>query len=353
LTWEGITLSNKNINRLFEAITPTTEQKEKMFQNILVQSQNENTRRRRFTPVKRVRSAILAAVLMVCLTTTAFAAYKGLDETFLKFLNPANHEQAEYLSNGAYVVDKQVANENGTLTIKQVIGDSNLTYILMDFTAPEGTVLDSARYRFEYPMITTDQNYHSTGFMLLDDENPNDNKISLVMNILTKNAIAGQTVQIKFKNVQAADPFPGNFKTVVSGTWETSLKLDFKEYSTLYQPDQSIIMFGYRAVLKTISVSPISISLKIESTSLKEIDEAAGRLKEIGENEYLDNYPITINYKDGTSETTSILNGLYLGERDQMLTIKTFKNVINDKEIASIVFFGTEILIDNRISTTN
>jgi hypothetical protein len=114
-----------------------------------------------------------------------------------------------------------VANEKGTLTIKEVIGDSNLTYVLMDYTAPEGTVLDSTRYRFEYPMITTD---HSTGFMLLDDENPNNNKISLVMKIITKNAIAGQTV--------------------------------------------------------TISVSPISISLKIESTSLKEIDKAAGRLKE-------------------------------------------------------------------------
>ena len=36
-----------------------------------------------------------------------------------------------------------------------------------------------------------------------------------------------------------------------------------------------------------------------------------------------------------------------------MLTIKTFENVINDKEIASIVFFGKEIPIDNRISTTN
>lgn len=42
--------------------------------------------------------------------------------------------------------------------------------------------------------------------------------------------------------------------------------------------------FGYRAVLKTISVSSISITLKIESESLKEINEAAGRLKKIGGN---------------------------------------------------------------------
>ncbi|PPA82151.1 hypothetical protein C4A75_19725 [Brevibacillus laterosporus] len=112
-------MSNKNINRLFEALTPKTEQKEKMFHNILVQSQNENKRHRGFTPVKRLRFAVLSAVLMVCLTTTAFvAAYMGIDKTFLKFLNPVNNEQAQYLSNGAYVFDKQVANENGTLNFQ-------------------------------------------------------------------------------------------------------------------------------------------------------------------------------------------------------------------------------------------
>ncbi|WP_334073396.1 sigma factor-like helix-turn-helix DNA-binding protein [Paenibacillus sp. A14] len=326
-------------------------QKEKMFQNILTQSQNENTRRRGLPPMKHVRSAVLAAVLMVCLTTTAFAAaYLGIDETFLKFLNPVNHEQAEYLSNGAYVVDKQVANEKGTLTIKQVIGDSNLTYILMDFTAPKGTVLNAARYRFMVDTMTTDQDTQSYGFEVVDDGNPIDNKVSLVMRIMTKNSIAGQTVHFKLKDLQAADPLPGVFETVIPGSWETSFKLDFKEYSTLYQIDQNITMFGYRAVLKTISVSPISISLKIEGKSLKEIDEAAGRLRksDVNEFKYLDNYPITINYKDGTAETTSIFTGWTLTEFGvQMLTIKTFENVINDKEIASIVFFNKEIPINN------
>jgi hypothetical protein len=151
-------LSNNNINRLFEALTPKIEQKERMFHNILVQSKDKNKRHRGYTRAKRLRPAVLAAVLMVCLATTVFAAaYMGLDETFMKFLNPVNHEQVEYLSNGAYVVDKQVKNENGTLKIKQVIGDSNLTYILMDFSAPEGTILDAARYRFLENDITTNQ----------------------------------------------------------------------------------------------------------------------------------------------------------------------------------------------------
>ena len=75
---------------------------------------------------------------------------------------------------------------------------------------------------------------------------------------------------------------------------------------------------------------------------MNEINEAAGSLKENGTNQYLDNYPITIKYQDGTSETTSLFNGLHLTENGtQIFTIKTFENVINDKEIASIEFFDT------------
>ncbi|MCQ6560652.1 hypothetical protein [Paenibacillus mendelii] len=61
----------------------------------------------------------------------------------------------------------------------------------------------------------------------------------------------------------------------------------------------------------------------------------------------MDNYPITINYQDGTSETTRVFTGFYAGELNngEMLTIKTFENVINDKEITSIVFFDKVIPI--------
>lgn len=110
--------------------------------------------------------------------------------------------------------------------------------------------------------------------------------------------------------------------------------------------NKGISMFGYKAMLRTISVSPISISLKIESRSMEEIHKAAGPLREIGPNQHLDNFPITIKYRDGTSETTKLFTGMHLTENGtQLFTIKTFDHVINDKEIASIVFFDKEISI--------
>ncbi|MNW20648.1 hypothetical protein D3C71_2211300 [compost metagenome] len=56
-----------------------------------------------------------------------------------------------------------------------------------------------------------------------------------------------------------------------------------------------------------------------------------------------------IHYKDGTSQTTGIFAGMqvmnYLDE--QMITIKTFDQVINDKEIESVEFFDQTIPIAN------
>lgn len=342
-------MSNRNINRLFEALTPNAEKKEKILQNILAHSRDGDKVKTGHAFSKRLRPALLVAVLIVCLSTTALAgAYMGLDDVFMRFLNPVNQEQAQYLSNGAYVVDKQVKNKNGTLHIKQVIGDSNLTYILMDFIAPEGTVLDAARYRFLYYDIPTNQNYMGVEFKVLDDGDRSDNRISLVMSILTKTSIAGQNVHFQLKDLQAADPYPGIFTTVVPDAWETDFKLDFKEYSTPYNVNKSLDMFGYGAVLKTISVSPISISLKVESSSMDDIYEAAGSLKEIGVNQHLDNFPVTIKYQDGTTETTNLFNGLHLMENGtQLFTVKTFEHVINTKEIVSIVFFDKEIPINN------
>lgn len=342
-------MTDKKIHQLFAALTPTTEQKKRMYQNIFVQSQVDKNRDSKCTPAqRRYRFAVPVALLLICFTTTAFAAtYMGLEEAFFRFLNPVDHKQTQYLSSGAGTVGKQITNENGTLEIRQVIGDRNLTYLLLDFTAPDGTILDAARYRFEHVRISFDQPFYSTGFTVVDDGNTNDNTIRLIMCILTEDSLAGQTVAFTFEDLQAADPLPGIFETVIPGMWETEATLAFQDFSSLYQVDQEVNMFGYQATVKTIAISPISISLQVESEALKEISEAARGLEDIGEHEYLDRYPVTINFADGTSSTTSIFTGLTVSDhlRNQLLTIKTFENAINDKEIASVVFFHTKIPI--------
>lgn len=339
-------MDKKIVNKISKILEPTEEQKKRMFNSILEKYGNESTKKKGFTPMKRLKPAVVAAVMVFCLiTTTAFAVpYLGLDIKFLNFLNPSSDEQAEYLANGAYVVDKQVKNRNGTLDIKQVIGDSNATFILMDFIAPEGTILDKAYYSFEdmYIDMNTYSGFYGYGIISLEDENSKDNKISMIMPIKTDECLMGQKARLKFTDLIGSDTKPGEFTTAVSGEWKTSFKLDFKNLSADYQLNQPIKMSDYDAEIKTISISPITITLKIGSPSIKEIINEYNT-SYVGPDS--DRYPITINYKDGTSETTShIFNGLISAE-DDLVVIKDFENVINDKEIKSIIFFDTEIEI--------
>lgn len=359
---------NKNvITKAYEILEPTEEQKERILNNILKQKTNEVTKS--LKPIKRFRPAIAAAIIVFCLlTTTAFAVFHfGLDAKFLNFLNISNPEQTEYLVNGAYIVNEKIQNKNGTLEIKHVLGDSNLTYILFDFTAPEGVVLDADRYDFGYSLesVSNYQGHFGYGFEKLEDENPDDNKISMVMILKAEHSLMGETIRLKFEDLKGAPKLPKTFeeadghdseefafKTVVEGTWVTSFKLDFKDYSTTYTPDSKVTVHGYEATLKSIAISPISVTVKFQSPFLDEIYEAApDELVEY--NTYPDKFPVTINYKDGSQEITTYETGMTLGKytvddytSDEVISVKRFESIINDKEIESIEFFDIIIPVN-------
>ncbi|RKD25996.1 hypothetical protein BEP19_03460 [Ammoniphilus oxalaticus] len=334
------------VNKISEELDPTDKQKKRMFNQILVNRQNKQTK----PSPTRLKPKLVAALIACCLiTTTAIAAtFIGLDTKFLNFLNPSSEQQIKHLANGASTVEKKIKNKNGTLHINQVIGDSNLVYILMDFTAPEGTVLDKARYRFEDSDIRSIQGFQGIGFTKLDDKHAEDNQISMMMRLKTRESLMGQKIKLKLSDLQAADPFPGIFKTVIPGEWKTSFTLDFKDYSTVYDLDKPITLFDHAATLKSVSISPISVTIIVETPFVEEISKAHGWMEEVGLDEYLDNLPITINYTDGSSETTTIFNGMYVADtlKEELFIMKTFENVINDKEIESIVFFDTVIPVD-------
>ncbi|AEI42897.1 hypothetical protein [Paenibacillus mucilaginosus] len=284
--------------------------------------------------------------------TVISGADKGLDMNLLNFLAPANNEQEVHLENSAYVVNKQAKNENGTLEVKQIIGDNNMIYLLIDFTAVEGTLLNAKQYRFTTDFSLDTEGPYSAGYnyILLNDGNHNDNKISLMMSISTTDrAIAGSSVTLLVSDLEAADVYPDKFETIVSGSWETQFKLDYKDISTTYQLQQDMTLYNYAATLSSISISPFSVTLKVESAHTQEIDEEARRSsKEIGPNKYADYYPITLHYKGGRSETTSVFKGFVQADHlsDTTTIVKPFVPIINEKEIKLIEFFNTVIALD-------
>lgn len=347
-------LKVNQLKGLFEELKINNEHKGKLFNEMIAKIESENKQQSKTIYRRNLKSAMLTAAVMICLVmTTAFAAaYIGLDMKFLNFLNPANSKQEAYLDNGALVVNKQATNENGTLEVRQIIGDSNLIYLLMDFTAPEDMVLNKERYRFETHLDFDINGSHSSGhnYYLLEDENPNDNKISLILSyLMTDRTIIGSPVTLRIIDLEEADAYPDVFETVISGSWETEFKMDYKDISTMYPSNKEISLYGYEATLSSVSISPISVAINVDSAHTKAISEAVSlSRKEIGVNEYEDIYPITIHYKDGTSETTSIFNGMVVADnlRGSITIVKTFTPIINDKEIESVVFFDAVIPVN-------
>jgi hypothetical protein len=343
-------MKHNNIKQLFQLLTPAAEHKEELLRKILADSKGKSTEKKGYAPGKRFRTAVVAVAVIGCLfAATAFAAVQlGLDIGFLKFLKPFSDEQAETLASGAYTVNQQISNENGTLEIKQVIGDDNLTYILMNFTAPVGVALNAERYWFEDSSFDADQDvYTGKRFILVNDDNPDDNQISLIMEVITRKSTMGKKALIHLENLQAAAAYPAEFETVVPGEWDISFDLNFKDSSTAQPVQADLSMYGYQATVTSISISPISIALKVEAPFMEEINNAAGNMESIQPNAYIDRFPITIHYKDGTSETTNAFHGSMLSNfrSGKMELVKTFEHVINEKEIASIEFFQTVIPI--------
>ncbi|MFB9328887.1 hypothetical protein ACFFSY_23375 [Paenibacillus aurantiacus] len=344
-------MTGHRIKEQLESLKPNEAHKERLFRGIMGAAEFNPSGRRERRSRRPLRSAMLTAAAMICLiTTTAYAAaYMGLDVKWLNFLRPADSGQAAYLENGAYVVNQRVTNENGTLDVKQVIGDSHLIYVLMDFTAPEGVALSAERYRFETDLDFEAPGSYSAGigYEVLDDGHPDDNKISLAMSYqLTRQAPIGSPVTLRVRDLEEAAALPDEFETIVPGEWETTFILDYKDLSTTHAIQREIRLYSHLATLTSISISPIAVTLKVDSPHLRQINEAAHlEPTEMAPNEYTDPYPITIHYKDGTSDTTTIWEGTIVGDyvSDTLTIIKPFTPILNSKEIEAVSFFGAYI----------
>ena len=332
------------LKKLSEALDPTTEQKERMFSAILAKSRN--TEKRGITFVKHFKAVLVAAVIACCLFTTAFAVTVfRLDAKFVSFLKPTSDEQSEYLANGAYVVDKQISNKNGTLEVKQILGDENTVYILMDFTAPDGTVLDAEHYRFDptksdYSMRLGET--YESAFIKIEDDDPSDNKISLIMLIGSEHTTAGEIMTLHLVDLYASYDQVSNIPETIAvpGEWNISFPLNFKNVSCSYDIDKSIALYGESFQMEAVSVSPLSISLTI-----------TGDFKtSIGDNKDFNIvFPVSLVFDDGSILTTTCDTAqmsAHASYTNNKLTItQRFHQVIDSDRVRSIIIFDQEFAL--------
>ncbi len=291
-----------------------------------------------------LRTMLIAAAVAACLmATTAFAAkVAGLDRRLLEFLGAG--ERAEALIAGAQVVDKTVKNAGSSLTVREVLGDRDNMYILLNFTAPEGTVLDAYDYRFrdDYLSFDTGDDWYSSGYTKLEDADSRDNSLDLVLQVKTDGISAGGTMTLEMADLESAAGYGEPYVPVdLPGTWKVSFPLEYTDCSRSRSGMwEAVSLYGQEAAVTEVSVSPLSVTVKGGSETMDEVVEAARAAGVEGW------FPVTLRFKDGTRFTTNREAGdslTSLTGRSDFYTNWTFHKVIDPEQVESIEFFGVSI----------
>lgn len=125
---------------------------------------------------------------------------------------------------------------------------------------------------------------------------------------------------------------------VSTGNWNVVFDANLKPYSTPKPINKEIEIGEYAVNVQSVAISPISITIRSFTEFSHEVNDFVQN-KEAVEN---DNFPVKVNYDDGTFAFTSDFMGTSSIDHATgiITTIKRFDGVINDKEITSIEFFG-------------
>lgn len=301
-----------------------------------------------------------AAILCLCFASVNVAAYLKLDERFSQFFGSNNQEQINNLSNMGALINKEVENNGYTLKINQIIGDKYTTYILFEIIGPENIVFDKEDYSFDKSYFSIDgpdvkMLKYSMGYgvQTLDDGNPQDNRVSFVIDIESSISLAGKTGKIEFGDIVYYDIKSGSYNTVAKGNWTIDFDMNYTSASKTIDVNKEIEVANGISKITEISVSPMSVSVVMKGDSLKKYEDKLESCPvdytENGEVIFLeeendeepedlisDEYiPIIVNFKDGTSLKEGRGSGTNLNDGVLIKTI-SYENLMNIEDIESI-----------------
>ena len=271
-----------DLKRMFDQLAPTAEQEEAVLDRLLEPE-------RKVVPMKKLKkltAAAIAAALM--LVTCAAAVVTGLDQRLLDYFG-AGPEQAELLAPGAMPVDVTAEDNGAALHISQVLRDRYSILLLADFTTPEGTVLETDTG--DDPFITFSgappelldgdgtpvSNEHAFGWNLvvLEDEDPEDNRLSLLFTVEMMDGIGEEVRAISLSNADLIRFDAGKEEpvTLYAGNWSCEVHLPQNDTGWSQYTGIELKFSDAVAYEKGIYLSPMSLEFTLGMESGLPIEE--------------------------------------------------------------------------------
>ena len=294
-------------------------------------------------------TAVLAAVIAILCCMAAAAAALGLDQRLAEYFG-ATAEQEELLSTAAVPMNIVKRDSGAVMRIEQVIADRYCAAVLIDFTAPEGTVLDQDYYAFDRNVSATSRDgvemeTYGIGWEVLPSSTEDEMGRHATI-LMTIHSLKGE---FNFIGAKVKLTLDGLYRDncleelVVPGRWSCTFTLPETDPGRLCTVNEPIEIEGKNAVLTTLYVSPLSLTC--------EIKQGTDDLKETVEPIYSD------DGKESIAPEVTLQNGETVGAADWLFLITNYADkrgrycfrmdeILDPETVSSVSAFGETFSVE-------
>ena len=212
---------------------------------------------------------LLAGVLCAGAVVASAAGYFTLNRPLAKHLGAGEQENG-LVSQAVQNLDSTCTVDGWTVTASQVRGDKTQLRVLLDVTAPEGTVLPNGDYRLELPILDPDVIFTVDK---VEDDEPTDNKMSFVLSSVQAKDYRGQTVKFHMEGISRYKKYtleelnaganPLDVDRLVAGDFDLTFQLNYQDTSVTYNPGAEIDTAYGKIQVDEITLSPLSVFIKL------------------------------------------------------------------------------------------
>lgn len=267
-----------DLERMFARMGPSQEQERAVWDRLLRTEKAKRPARRSW----RWTAAPAAAVLLTALITCAAAGVTGLDRRLLDFFGGG--EEALLLP-GAMPLDLTAESGGAVLHVTQVLRDRYAIVLAADFTAPEGTVLDTSDSDRIFGGFLPGENgtafFDETGqsvgedysyqwkWICLEDGDPRDNHLSLLYFLYVTSGLREDRLPTSFR-LSAGDLEFFRWSAVdteilCAGDWSMEIPLPRSGLEECQSFDRTVgELDGASIALKEVYLSPVTMRITLE-----------------------------------------------------------------------------------------
>jgi len=288
--------------------------------------------------ISRRRLFVFALVAVLLIFGGSLAVADVVTDGQIAAFFGADIDQREILDDHTQFLNIADTDQGSTVTVRQVVGDDHNVFVQFDVEAAEGIVLDSSWYLFEDTFVQlkagNPAGYH---FEVLADDDPTDNKISMLLCYDSQEKVRGKTLNITLGNLYTADA-QGEDIVVVPGEWQFKVPLQYKNMSVVKELAEPLLIehaaYKQKAIVTEIEISPVALTMIGEKGFFWDEKEDAEVF-----NNYMEQLVITL--QDG-----SVIDHLSSGtgsNGDVLSIIYQFGCILDVEEIVKIEFMGQEL----------